>query len=128
MAADVAGAAPIATRIRTASQASSAGVAARSPIAAGPSARPSPSEPDLLTACSPAPLYSAPTCAAQTCAEPISQGQTSQPRVSLRGALSEVIRQVAIELGNGQPVPIGLRRAVLRMADLLRSEMQPSGD
>ena len=48
--------------------------------------------------------------------------------VSLRGSMSEVIRQVAIELGNGQPVPIGLRRAVLRMADLLRSEMQPSGD
>jgi hypothetical protein len=48
--------------------------------------------------------------------------------VSLRGSMSEVIRQVAIELGNGQPVPIGLRRAVLRMADLLRSEMQPLGD
>ena len=41
---------------------------------------------------------------------------------------SEVIRQVAIELGNGQPVPIGLRRAVLRMADLLRSDMQPSAE
>lgn len=48
--------------------------------------------------------------------------------VSLRGAMSEVIRQVAIELGNGQPVPIGLRRAVLRMADMLRSEMQPSAE
>ena len=48
--------------------------------------------------------------------------------VSLRGAVSEVIRQVAIELGNGQPVPIGLRRAVLRMADLLRSHMQPSAE
>jgi hypothetical protein len=48
--------------------------------------------------------------------------------VSLRGAMSEVIRQVAIELGNGQPVPIGLRRAVLRMADMLGSEMQLSGD
>lgn len=48
--------------------------------------------------------------------------------VTLRGAMSEVIRQVAIELGNGQPVPVGLRRAVLRLADLLRSEMQPSGD
>jgi len=46
--------------------------------------------------------------------------------VSLRGAISEVIRQVAIELGNGRPVPVGLRRAVLRMADLLRQEMQPS--
>jgi hypothetical protein len=40
--------------------------------------------------------------------------------------MCEVIGQVAIELGNGQPVPVGLRRAVLRMADLLRSEMQPS--
>jgi hypothetical protein len=39
-------------------------------------------------------------------------------------SLSEVIRQVAIELGNGRPVPIGLRRAVLRMADLLRTEME----
>jgi hypothetical protein len=48
--------------------------------------------------------------------------------VSLRGSISEVLRQVAIDLGNGQPVPIGLRRAVLRMADLLRQEMQPSGD
>ena len=48
--------------------------------------------------------------------------------VSLRGAISEVHRQVANELGNGQPVPIGVRRAVLRMADLLRHEMQPSGD
>ena len=48
--------------------------------------------------------------------------------VPLRGAMSEVQRQVAIELGNGQPVPVGLRRAVLRMADLLRQEMQPSGD
>ena len=48
--------------------------------------------------------------------------------VSLRGAMSEVIRQVAIELGRGQPVPIGLRRAVLRMADMLRSDMQPSAD
>jgi hypothetical protein len=40
--------------------------------------------------------------------------------VSLRGAISEVIRQVAIELGNGQPV--------LRMADMLRSDMQPSAE
>lgn len=48
--------------------------------------------------------------------------------VSLRGAMSEVIRQVAIELGNGQPVPIGLRRAVLRMADMLRSDMQPPAE
>jgi hypothetical protein len=48
--------------------------------------------------------------------------------VSLRGAISEVLRQVAIDLGNGQPVPVGLRRGVLRLADLLRQEMQPSGD
>ncbi len=46
--------------------------------------------------------------------------------VSLRGSVSEVLRQVAIELGNGQPVPVGLRRAVLRMADQFRTEMQPS--
>jgi hypothetical protein len=46
--------------------------------------------------------------------------------VSLRGSVSEVLRQVAIELGNGQPVPVGLRRAVLWMADQLRAEMQPS--
>ena len=44
--------------------------------------------------------------------------------VSLRGAMSEVIRQVAIELGGGQPVPIGLSRAVLRMTDLLSNESQ----
>ena len=53
------------------------------------------------------------------------------PRIenaSLRGAMSEVIHQVAIELGNGQPAPIGLRRAVLRMADMLRSDMQPSDE
>jgi hypothetical protein len=36
-----------------------------------------------------------------------------------------VLDAAAIELGNGRPVPVGVRRAVRGLADALRREMQP---
>lgn len=39
--------------------------------------------------------------------------------------LSEVLRCTAIELNAGREVPNGIRRAVRRLADAVRAEMQP---
>jgi len=36
-----------------------------------------------------------------------------------------VLQATAVELGNGRPVPIGVRRAVRGLADALRREMAP---
>lgn len=47
----------------------------------------------------------------------------SDPDVA--GQVSHVLHATAIELGNGRPVPIELRRAVRGLADALRRAMQP---
>ena len=50
-------------------------------------------------------------------------GITSQ---AVAGQVSAVLQAVAIELGNGRPVPVGVRRAVRGLANALRREMQPN--
>jgi hypothetical protein len=39
--------------------------------------------------------------------------------------VAAVLQETSVELGNGRPVPIGVRRAVRGLADALRREMQP---
>jgi hypothetical protein len=39
--------------------------------------------------------------------------------------LAEVLHATAIELGNGRPVPLGVRRAVLRLANGLGESLDP---
>lgn len=39
--------------------------------------------------------------------------------------IAAVLQETSVELGNGRPVPIGVRRAVRGLADALRREMQP---
>ncbi len=41
------------------------------------------------------------------------------------GQVAHVLHAAAIELDNGRPVPIGVRRAVRGLADALRREMAP---
>jgi hypothetical protein len=43
------------------------------------------------------------------------------------GQVAQVLHATAIELGNGRPVPIEVRRAVRHLADALRREMDPRG-
>lgn len=53
----------------------------------------------------------------------------SYPGISSRtvaGQVSAVLDAAAIELGNGRPVPVGVRRAVRGLADALRREMEPN--
>ena len=42
--------------------------------------------------------------------------------------LAEVLHATGIELGNGRPVPLGVRRAVLRLANGLRQALDPRTD
>lgn len=42
--------------------------------------------------------------------------------------IAGVLTATAVELGNGRPVPPGVRRAVRGLADALRREMQPRSD
>jgi hypothetical protein len=39
--------------------------------------------------------------------------------------IAAVLQETSVELGNGRPVPIGMRRAVRGLADALRREMRP---
>jgi hypothetical protein len=39
--------------------------------------------------------------------------------------IAAVLQETSVELGNGRPVPIGMRRAVRGLAVALRREMQP---
>jgi hypothetical protein len=39
--------------------------------------------------------------------------------------LAGVLQATAVELGNGRPVPPGVRRAVRGLADALRRELEP---
>jgi hypothetical protein len=50
------------------------------------------------------------------------------PGITSRTVASQVagvLNAAAIELGNGRPVPVGVRRAIRGLADALRQEMQP---
>jgi hypothetical protein len=47
---------------------------------------------------------------------------------SAAGKLAEVMHAVAIELNAVRPVPVGVRRAVLGLANALRAAMDPRGD
>ena len=49
-------------------------------------------------------------------------------RRDVAGQVAAVLHATAIELDNGRPVPIGVRRAVRGLADALRREMAPRGD
>ncbi|WP_433291554.1 hypothetical protein ACQPZQ_02410 [Pseudonocardia sp. CA-142604] len=39
--------------------------------------------------------------------------------------LAGVLQATAVELGNGRPVPVGVRRAIRGLADALRQELDP---
>lgn len=45
-------------------------------------------------------------------------------RIAVRGDVVEL----QVELGNGRPLPIEVRRAVLALANALREDMQPPAD
>jgi hypothetical protein len=47
---------------------------------------------------------------------------------SAAGQLAEVMHAVAIELNAVRPVPVGVRRAVLGLANALRAAMDPRDD
>jgi hypothetical protein len=53
---------------------------------------------------------------------------TDYPGISSRDValqVAAVLQEMSVELGNGRPVPVGVRRAVRGLADALRREMQP---
>jgi len=54
----------------------------------------------------------------------------AQPPMSRRtaGQIAHVLDAAAIELNAGRALPIGVRRAVLGLADALRAQMDPRSD
>ncbi len=61
----------------------------------------------------------------------LAQIEADYPGITRRdvaGQVAAVLHATAIELDNGRPVPIGVRRTVRGLADALRREMAPRGD